>query len=265
MIFKNKKATARNGGETMHRSKAVLGEDTAFVANESYKALRTNIIFTVPNEDKCNIVLFTSSVPGEGKTTTCVNSAVSFAQTGAKVLVIEADLRRPKVGECFNVETEDGLSNVLSGMKKVKDVVIHVEQYGVDMLAAGWIPPNPTELLASGKIKTVLDELKEDYDYIFIDTPPVNTVTDAVLLTKYVNGVIMVVRSRYTMRQALAKAVRTLNFSNAKILGFIVNDAYVSRNYTRYKGYKKYGDYYKSYNTDKEKKRNKEKEKSSQE
>lgn len=248
MIFRKKRATARNGGETMQRSKAVIGENTAFVANESYKALRTNVIFTVPNNDECNTVLFTSSVPGEGKTTTCVNTAVSFAQTGAKVLIIEADLRRPKVGECFGRNIQTGLSGVLAGIEKTKDVICHIDEYNVDMIAAGQIPPNPTELFASDKMKSVIDELKADYDYIFIDTPPVNTVTDAVLLTKYVHGVIMVVRSRYTMKQALSKAVRTLKFSNAKILGFVVNDAYVSRNYTRYKGYKKYGDYYRKRN-----------------
>lgn len=254
MTFKKKKNDKRKS-EASHRSKVVLNENTAFVANESYKALRTNVIFTVPNEEKCNIILFTSSVPGEGKTTTCVNTAISFAQTGAKVLIIEADMRRPKVGECFLREDEVGISNVLIGMAKADEAISHIEEYNVDMIAAGQIPPNPTELLASGKIKKVLDELKEKYDYIFIDTPPVNTVTDAVLLTKYVHGVIIVIRSRYTMRQALLKAVRTLEFSNAKILGVVVNDAYVERRYTRYNGYKKYGDYYQSYNTDKKKKR----------
>lgn len=230
--------------EVANRRKAILSDDTAFVAKESYKASRTNILFSVPNEDSCNVILFTSSVPGEGKTTTCVNTAISFAQTGAKVLLIEADLRRPKVSECFDKEITEGLSNVLAGFAEAEDVITHIEEYGVDVMGAGWIPPNPTELLSSKRVKTLLEELKSKYEYIFIDTPPVNTVTDAVVLTKYVNGVIVVVRSKYTMKQNLTKAVNTLKFSNAKILGFIVNDSYVSRSNTRYRGYKKYGNYY---------------------
>ena len=221
--------------EAASRSKTILTEDTAFVAKESYKASRTNIIFSVPSEGECNVIMFTSSVPGEGKTTTCVNTAISFAQTGARVLLIEADMRRPRVCECFNCEIKEGLSNVLGGFIKAKEAVKKIDEFGIDVMVSGWIPPNPTELLASRRVKEVFDELKGEYDYIFIDTPPVNTVTDAVLLTKYVHGVIIVVRSKYTIKQSLNKAINTLKFSNAKILGFVVNDSYV---------YRKYGNYY---------------------
>lgn len=259
MVFdKNNSDIELDKKEVENRKKTVLSEDTAFVAKESYKSSRTNIIFSTPDGDGCNVILFTSSVPGEGKTTTCVNTAISFAQTGVRVLLIEADMRRPRICECFNYEIKEGLSNVLGGFVEADKAIKHIDEYDLDVLAAGWIPPNPTELLASRKIKEVLDALKEKYDYIFIDTPPVNTVTDAVLLTKYVSGVIVVVRSKYTMRQNLTKAVNTLKFSNAKILGFIVNDSYVSRNNTRYRGYKKYGNYY-SYDDKKNRKSRKSK------
>ena len=233
--------------EVASRRKTILSDDTAFVAKESYKASRTNILFSMPDIEGCKVILFTSSVPGEGKTTTCVNTAISFAQIGYKVLLIEADLRRPRVCECFDKEIKEGFSNVLSGFAEIEDVIVNIPEYNLDVVAAGWIPPNPTELLASKKFVSVLEGLKEEYEYIFIDTPPVNTVTDAVLLTKYATGVIMVVRSKYTMKQNLSKAVNTLKFSNAKILGFIVNDSYISRNNTRYRGYKKYGNYYYGY------------------
>ena len=260
-FIKKNDVSQLNKKEIVHRSKLILNENMAFVAKESYKAERTNIIFSVPNDGECNVVLFTSSVPGEGKTTTCVNTALSFVQTDARVLLIEADLRRPKVCECFNRSYDEGLSGVLSGVVSLKDVVFHIEEYSIDILPAGAVPPNPTELLSSNRMKNVLDELKKDYDYIFIDTPPVNTVTDAILLTKYVSGTIMVVRSRYTTQQSLEKAINALKFSDAKILGFVVNDAAISRNYTRYKGYRKYGNYRYGYGyyDDKKGKRKKEK------
>ncbi len=242
MIFKGKKEEAKPKPH-FHRSKLILSDDTAFVAKESYKAERTNIIFSLPNDGGCNVVLFTSSIPGEGKTTTCVNTALSFVHIGARVLIVEADLRRPKVCECFKVQYEVGLSSVLSGVAKLKDAVYHIKDENIDVLPAGAVPPNPTELLSSARMEAVLDELKKDYDYIFIDTPPVNTVTDGVLLTKYVTGTIVVVRNGYTTRQALDKAINSLKFSNAKVLGLIINEASISRSYTRYKGYRKYGQY----------------------
>lgn len=244
MIFKRNKEKPVTPEQTpVHRSKLILSDDTAFVAKESYKAERTNIIFSIPNDGECSTILFTSSVPGEGKTTTCVNTALSFVHIGAKVLIIEADLRRPKVCECFNKQYEVGLSSVLSGVAELKDAIYHIDEENIDILPTGAVPPNPTELLSSVRMEETLASLKKDYDYIFIDTPPVNTVTDAVLLTKYVTGTIIVIRNKYTTRQALDKAINSLKFSNAKILGLIMNDAAIARSYTRYRGYKKYGSY----------------------
>ena len=255
MLFKKKeKKDELDRREVASRRKTILTEDTAFVAKESYKTSRTNILFSIPDGEGCKVILFTSSVPGEGKTTTCVNTAISFAQVGYKVLLIEADLRRPRMCECFDKDIKEGFSNVLGGFAEVEDVVTTIPEYNLDVIAAGWIPPNPTELLASKKFVSVLEGLKEKYEYIFVDTPPVNTVTDAVLLTKYVSGVIVVVRSKYTMKQNLQKAVNALKFSNANILGFVVNDSSISRNNTRYKGYKKYGSYYYGYYGKKKKK-----------
>ncbi len=248
MVFNKKNNTDElDKKEVASRRKTILTEDTAFVAKESYKTSRTNILFSMPDTEGCKVILFTSSVPGEGKTTTCVNTAISFAQVGYKVLLIEADLRRPRMCECFDKEIKEGFSNVLGGFAEFNDVVVNIPECNLDVIAAGWIPPNPTELLASKKFVGVLESLKDKYEYIFIDTPPVNTVTDAVLLTKYATGVIVVVRSKYTMKKNLVKAINTLKFSNAKIIGFIVNDSYISRNNTRYKGYKKYGSYYYGY------------------
>ena len=241
--FNEIKASFRNS-ETqqaaIERAETLLSKESGFIINEAYKALRTNIIFTLSNiGDRCKKVIITSASPGEGKTTTCLNLSIAFAQTGSKVLLIGADLRKPRIYRHLGIERQNGLSDVLCGLIEVEDSIKKCEKYGIDCITAGQIPPNPIELLASPKMGEILDALSSKYDYIFIDTPPVTIVSDATAMSKYTDGVIVVVRQNYTIHETLEKARTTLDFAEAKILGYILND--VTNVTSRYGTYKKFG------------------------
>ena len=235
---------------TQTRIASLLDNTTNFAITEAYKALRTNIIFTLSdNGNKCKKLIMTSASPGEGKTTTCLNLTIAFAQTGSKVLVIGADLRKPRLYRHLQIERKNGLSDVLCGLIPLKDAIKHCDKYGIDCITAGQLPPNPVELLASPKMGEIFDELSEMYDYIFIDTPPVTLVADATAMSKYADGVIVVVRQNYTIHETLQKARNSLDFAEAKILGYILNDVgALSGSYNSYKrygkgSYKTYGGY----------------------
>lgn len=224
----------------MEKAEMLLSKESGFIVNESYKALRTNIIFALSNIDKkCKKIILTSASPGEGKTTTCLNLAIAFAQTGSKVIVIGADLRKPRAYRRLGIERHNGMSDVLCGLIDVDDAIKSIEKYGFDCITAGQIPPNPVELLSSPKMGEILDRLSEKYDYVFIDTPPVTIVSDATAMSKYTDGVIVVVRQDYTIHETLEKARTALDFAEAKILGYILND--VSSVNGRYGTYKKFG------------------------
>lgn len=236
------KAKAKTAVREQAQTKAVtlLNKNSGFAITEAYKAVRTNIIFTLSNiEHKCKRIIITSASPGEGKTTTCLNLAIAFAQTGSKVLLIGADLRKPRVYRHLGIERNNGISDVLCGLVDCEQAIKHCTDYGIDCITAGQLPPNPVELLASPKMGEILDQLSEKYDYIFIDTPPVTLVADATAMSKYVDGVIVVVRQNYTIHESLERARSSLDFAEAKILGYILND--VDNLTNRYGNYKRYG------------------------
>ncbi len=221
-------------------SKRILSKESSFDIHESYKELRTNIMFSLPVSG-CKVISVTSGIASEGKSTTCFNVAITFAETGAKVIVVDCDLRRPNVANLLQIKKDKGLSNVLIKDCSLEDAIIATEYTNLDTLVAGKIPPNPAELLSSAPMKELIDTLKQRYDYIFLDTPPVNVVTDASLLTKLVDGYIIVVKQFRAEKTALVETVRKLNFVDAKILGFILNGVrYTKMGYGKY-GYGKYG------------------------
>ena len=207
----------------------LLNDDTRFDIRESYKELRTNIMFSLAKKG-CKVI------------------AITFAETGAKVLVIDCDMRRPNVAKLLNVKGDKGLSNILVGESTVDQVLIHSEYSGLDVITAGNIPPNPTELLTSDNVSSTIDALKEKYDYIFLDTPPVTIVTDAILLSKVCDGFVVVVRQTRAEKRMLTDAVSKLRFVDAKIIGFVFNGVVVSKSgYGYYKKnykYSKYSTYY---------------------
>lgn len=225
---------------------SILSEDTKFNVKEAYKTTRTNIMFALNNDKKCNTVILTSSIPGEGKTLTAINIAITFAMTGAKVLLIDCDMRKAKIHKYLGVDNKVGLSNALGGFDSLESSIKTSEKYNIDFITAGHTPPNPIELLSSGKMEQMLEELSEKYDYIFMDTPPVNVVADASAMSKMADGILFVVRHRYTTHDMIYKAISSLEFVDAKVLGFVLNDVDLS-NYS-YTGKTKFGTYkYKNY------------------
>ena len=249
-IFK-KKTAAENAtlDERRQRLKksqeAILNKKTPFIIQEAYRTARTNIIFSLADSsEKCKVLCITSSNAGEGKTTTSLNLAITFAQTGSKVLLIDADLRKPRIHQYLGVVKSDGLTTVLSKQKEFEEVVYHNLRPGLDCMTSGSIPPNPAELLGSESMEKLLDKLKLQYDYILIDTPPVTVVTDAVALSGYVSGIMLIVREGFTNYESIDQALSLLNIAKAKLIGFFINDIdAMSMNYGSYrsgygKGYK---------------------------
>lgn len=228
-------------------SSSILNATTPFSISEAYRATRTNIGFVLTDEG-CKCIAVTSPSPSEGKTTNCLNIAITFGLTGAKVLIVDADLRRPRINRLLNLKQKPGVTNILGGFCQIKEGIKSTQYKNVDAITSGDIPPNPAELLASKRMEQLIEVLKEYYDYIFFDCPPVNVVTDATVMSKYVNGVIIVVRQGATTLDTTNKAVESLTFAGAKILGFIFNDVSKTGSAYRYKyKYKdKYGYSYKS-------------------
>lgn len=243
----SKKAKAKYDG-VQNKEATILNENSKFYISEAYKTLRTNILFTT-RDSQCKVYALTSAIPGEGKTTTAINIAISFAQTEKKVVIIDADLRKPKLHRYFDLENKIGLSNVLSGVYdgSNKAFIQKTSVENLDLISSGHVPPNPIELLSSDNMKGLLDALKESYDFIIIDTPPINIVSDALVLSNMVTGYIMVARSNYTEYQALDVAMSNFELANIKPLGVVLND--FNKKQTKYArgGKYKYKTYYNYY------------------
>ena len=243
----SKKAKAKYDG-VQNKEATILNENSKFYISEAYKTLRTNILFTT-RDSQCKVYALTSAIPGEGKTTTAINIAISFAQTEKKVVIIDADLRKPKLHRYFDLENKIGLSNVLSGVYdgSNKSFIQKTSVENLDLISSGHVPPNPIELLSSDNMKGLLDALKESYDFIIIDTPPINIVSDALVLSNMVTGYIMVARSNYTEYQALDVAMSNFELANIKPLGVVLND--FNKKQTKYArgGKYKYKTYYNYY------------------
>lgn len=199
-----------------------------FQIHESFKNLRSNLTFALADKKgQPKIVLLTSPEQGDGKSTTCINLAEAYADSNAKVLIIDADLRRPKLAEYAGVNKKIvGLSDYLGGLCQLEDIITKPEGMNFDCIFSGSIPPNPSELLMIDDVENMLKLLSERYDYIFIDTPPVGLVAETIYLTQFVSGVIVVVKKDSSHFRSVREAVSLLEFANANILGFVINDAY---------------------------------------
>lgn len=216
----------------------ILSEKSDFFVRESYKTLRTNIAFALAGEDDCKVLIVTSAVQSEGKSITSVNLAISFAELGQRVLLVDCDLRRPKLARLLSRRGDTGLSNVLLQPRLLERAVCASGIPNLDLLFSGDIPPNPSELLGSPRMMKLIEDLREKYDYVILDTPPVNMVTDACVLVPESHGVVFVVRANYSDRNSVLHAVEQMEYSKAKILGFVLNGV---RQQDHYYGYRKYG------------------------
>ena len=191
--------------------------------SEQYRTLRTNLEFSsVDNPLKS--ILVTSSSPSEGKSMTTANLAVVYAQQGLKVLLIDADLRKPTVHYTFRLDNLRGLSNILVNEATIEETAYATGIGNLDVISSGPIPPNPSELLGSKRMEALIQEASSSYDLIIFDTPPVLAVTDAQILGNVVDGTILVIRSGQTEYELAIKAKEALEPAKAKLLGTVLND-----------------------------------------
>ncbi len=197
-------------------------------SSEAYRKLRTNIQFS-SIDSQIQTIMIASASSGEGKTTTIGNLAVTYAQEGKKVLVMDTDLRKPAVHLMFNVPNHVGLTSVLSSQYKVTEVLRETGVEGLHVLSSGPIPPNPSEMIGSRKMTALLEGLKEEYDVILFDTPPVLTVTDALIISSLCDGVILVVNAGKVKKDLVKKAKAHLEHVNARILGAVLNNVQIPK------------------------------------
>ena len=216
-------------------------KDTPFHIIESYKSIRTNLSFALSTVEK-KIFVISSSNPGEGKSTTSANIAIAMAQGGNHVLLIDADMRKSVQHKIFELGNKKGLSTAISKMHKPDQCIQKKVMENLDVMTAGPIPPNPSELLASNMMEQLLNDLSEKYDVILIDTPPVNVVTDAMELAKNVSGIVLVVRYARTTDEDVDNVIKRIKLANMNLLGFILNGVKSKRSgyYSKYKKGKYY-------------------------
>jgi len=218
----------------------MIGNDLNFAAKEAYKRLRTNLLFSFADSEDCRVIGVTSSMRGEGKSTTSVNTAYTLAEAGKRVLLIDADMRLPNVYKLLNLELSPGLSNLLVGVNSEENPIntSHLHR-NLCVVTAGDIPPNPTELLSSKRMASAVKVLSEKFDYIIIDLPPVDEVADALIVSRITHGMILVVRENYADKRAVDHTITQLNYHQANILGVVMNCAEVEHKYYKKSYYQK--------------------------
>ncbi|HOJ11048.1 MAG TPA: CpsD/CapB family tyrosine-protein kinase [Clostridiales bacterium] len=217
-------------------------------AEEAYKVLRTNIQFCELDR-QIKTLTITSCLPGEGKSTTSMNLGVSFAETGKKVLVVDADLRKPILMKHFDNTDFKGLSNYISGRVSLDDIIYNTNVNGLHFITSGVKPPNPAELIGSAKFRDFLKIVREQFDLIIFDTPPLGSVIDGVIIASQTDGTLLVIECNVVSYQTAQQVTKQLKMAEARILGVVLNK--IGSKY--YKGYNNYYDFYENRNnTDRE-------------
>ncbi|MFN6963433.1 MAG: GumC family protein [Pyrinomonadaceae bacterium] len=219
----------------------LISADSRSSLAEAYRQLRTSILLSTAGHAPKSL-LITSSLPAEGKTTTATNTAISLAQTGAKVLLIDADMRRPRLHSVFNISNAAGLSTILSsevGTPEILEIIKRDEESKLYLLPSGPIPPNPAELIGSEQMANLLKILQDNFTHVVIDSPPIASFTDGVLIASMVDGVILVVHSGKTSRQVVRRSKQLLSDLGARIFGVVLNNANLRAedNYYYYQSY----------------------------
>ena len=241
--IKNKNNILKNGldlGKIIER-RLITNENPTSPISESYRGLRTSLLYTTSGEKK--VVMVSSPGPGEGKTTTIINLAITYADLGKRTLLIDADLRKPVLHKVFEVENKLGLAHYLSNIEdsNVK-IITKTNIKNLDLVLSGVIPPNPSELLGSERMKELLHQYREKYDIILFDAPPVMAVTDSVVLSQIVDQFVLVVRFGHTHKDGVNQTLASLNNVNTTIAGVVFNDFNTNNSYysTKYYSYNEY-------------------------
>ena len=242
LFGKTKKANQKSKSFSREDPKKVLNAESPFVVKEAYSAIRTNLLFMQKGE-KCPVFVITSPTANNGKTINSINLAISFAQMGKKTLLIDGDMRNPTIHRMFSIPVKNGLSEILAGLTD-NITVSKTEIENLSVLTGGKIPPNPAELVSSSRMDKLLEFVKEHYDCVFIDTPPVNLVTDATVFAQKTTGYILIIKANMTDIAEVKTAVSNLDNIGGNILGFILNDV-TSGRHKYYYYYKKYDYKYK--------------------
>ena len=246
-VLSRKRRAKMNNATRSERPR--LTSNSPFAIKEAYNSIRTKLIFTGKGE-KCPVFAVSSPMAGDGKSTNAVSLAVSIAMAEQKVLLIDADMRKPSVHRFFGAESRNGLSEILAGLTNEIKIRPTDNPY-LNILTAGQVPPNPAELLGSKQMDTLLDYVRQYFDYVIIDTPPVNIVTDASVIASKITGYVLVVQSGKNHLQDINDAVHQINEMKGTIVGMVLNDpfnraeahySYMYRKYYRYDKYKYYGD-----------------------
>ena len=253
---KKKKKAAK--AKTQNQNENLIGSNVSFVATEAYKRLRTKLQFSFADDNGCRVIGLSSALSGEGKSLTAVNLAYTLAQLNKRVIVLDCDMRRPTLAEKMGLNKKPGLSEYLTGQHEFKDVVQRYgkegEEVAFHVISAGENPPNPVEMLSSLRMERILNSLRDVYDYVLLDLPPVSEVTDAMAVAPKADGMLLVVRQNYCDRVLLSDTVQQFSFINAKILGVVFNctsehagkyygNGYYKRYYRR-RYYRRYGKSY---------------------
>ncbi len=225
--------------KTLLEKEDIAYEELPFIAREQYKRLRTNLQFTTVNEVRCPIIGVTSSLRGEGKSTTTINLAHTYAEQGNRVLLIDGDLRLPSVAKKMRTSNVRGLMDFVIGTEGEIEKFRSPSFENLYVLPSGKTPPNPSEVLGSERMKSLLKGFQERFDYIIVDLPPVNLVPDALAIANVLTGFVLVVRDGYTAKKQLEHCLRQLRFAKANVLGFVMNDVQepVVRKFRKYNYY----------------------------
>jgi len=216
----------------MAERKLIVHEQAKSPISEAYRTLRTNLQFSKIHDD-LKLVMFTSSGPGEGKSTTAANTAVAMAQAGKRVLIVDCDLRKPVQHRIFG-KKKDGLSNLIVESLNLDDVLQSTDVPGLSLLTSGPIPPNPSELLGSAKMDDFLAVVKERFDLVILDAPPVLAVTDACVLASKVDGIVLVIASGTVRPEIAVKAKDLLMKAKGHILGVVLNRIEIEKEHAHY-------------------------------
>ena len=206
----------------MEEIKLIVENDPKSPIAETYRAIRTNLQFAGAGQD-LKYICFTSSVPGEGKSTTISNMALTLAQDGKKVLLVDCDLRKPVLHRYLKAgHNVKGVSNVLSNQCTLDEALQELKEMNMTFLPAGTPPPNPSEMLSQPQMQAMVDTLRQKFDFVIIDAPPVSVVTDAAVIGRYVDGAMFVVRSDYAPADAVRGAVKKLQDAGVRVLGSVL-------------------------------------------